>query len=127
VLWERYHDRFQSNSAGRQDLERLCKAIDELEAIDRRLDKEGLTIAGKSGVIRAHPLLRPKETLRAYIIRMQKTLGLIKQPPKRPVGRPVNGGVGFGPGVAEIHRQKYGGYDRERSAYECWGDDNDDK
>jgi hypothetical protein len=103
ALWDRYHDRFPPDSAGRQDLARLCKAIDELEAIEQRIDQDGLTIVGKSGVPRANPLLRPKEALRCYIIRMQKLLGLIKRPPKRPIGRPVNGGVGvFGPGVEEM-------------------------
>jgi hypothetical protein len=93
-LWTEITNEFHFEEAAEAALlQQACLAADRLEAISRQIKKDGLTIQGKGGIIRQHPLLKVEHMQRVFISRTLARLGLIE--PKKAVGRPPKGGVGI--------------------------------
>jgi hypothetical protein len=60
-------------------LERACRCADELELLDRLVDRDGLTTAGSKGQVRMHPALGEARALRLTQLRLLSSIQL--QPP----------------------------------------------
>lgn len=75
------------DAAGRRILMAALEARDRADQARQVIDHDGLTIIGRDGQIKAHPLLTVERDARAAFLAGLKALQLeIK--PSRPVGRP---------------------------------------
>jgi hypothetical protein len=88
TLWAAIQAEFQiTDPGGRSLLHQIALATDRAEALRQRIDADGEAIATRSGLLKAHPLLRDELANRAFISRSLQRLGVLDMPIK-PVGRP---------------------------------------
>src|SRR5262245_45412765 len=87
TLWRSIMDEYKiSDSGGRQILEQICAATDDLDDCTKAIERDGLVIKTPNGV-KEHPLCRRQIAIRSFITRNVQRLGLSLEP-TRPVGRP---------------------------------------
>ena len=88
TLWAAIQSEFQiSDPGGRSLLQQICLATDRAEALRQRIDADGEAIATRTGLLKAHPLLRDELATRAFISRSLQRLGVLDMPIKA-IGRP---------------------------------------
>lgn len=94
-LWARIIEEYDMSDAGGRELLTLaCQALDRAEALREQIDREGEIIKVK-GVLRDHPGLKHEIQNRSFVAKALARMGLNLETPVRPVGRPVQGGLGI--------------------------------
>jgi hypothetical protein len=87
TLWRSIQSEFRVTDVGGMELlMQACSAADRAEALGRRIDKDGETIATRTGM-RAHPCLKDELAARSFICRTLARLGVTDEPVGR-MGRP---------------------------------------
>lgn len=83
-----------------------CRAADRAEQCAKVITRDGPLITSTNGTIKDHPLLKVELMQRSFVTRTLIRLGCI-DPPRNPVGRPVQGGIG----ITAEHRLHHNGND----------------
>jgi hypothetical protein len=94
-LWRDVLAEHDLNPAQKQLLMMVCIATDDVEALRRQIDAEGLVTCSKQGSPRENPAVRTELRLRRFIVTTLNELGLLRQKQKRPVGRPAKSFCGI--------------------------------
>jgi phage terminase small subunit len=77
-------------------LAEACSALDRAERCRVAITADGEVLrSGRSGMLRAHPLLTTEVQSRALACRLLQRLGLDLEPTRAGPGRPGGGGVGI--------------------------------
>jgi hypothetical protein len=88
TLWAAIQAEFRiTDPGGVSLLHQIALATDRAEALRQRIDADGEAIASRTGLLKAHPLLRDELANRAFISRSLQRLGVLDMPIK-PIGRP---------------------------------------
>src|SRR5262245_6823026 len=96
ALWDRIVQEFRLDDAvAREILCGACQALDRAQLLQAAIDRDGPTVVGPSGSIRAHPGLRDELQNRAFVARSLQRLGLDSELLRSGPGRPPSGGVGI--------------------------------
>jgi hypothetical protein len=87
TLWSSIMSEYAiTDGGGRLLLQQIAETVDEIASEAAIIEAEGRMIKGKFGRI-PHPLLRHQTSLRAFVARAVRQLGLDVEP-VRPIGRP---------------------------------------
>jgi hypothetical protein len=78
--------------AGLEILQQICTAVDQIEALNVEIARDGVTTQNGARGMREHPALRPLVALKSFVVRSLGKLGIGLEP-VRSVGRP---GLGTG-------------------------------
>jgi hypothetical protein len=93
-LWQTIlHEYAIDDSGSLALLAEACRALDRADECAKVIDKEGLVVSTKMGT-RDHPLMKAELLLRSFATRTLIRIGVC-DPPRNPVGRPVQGGLGI--------------------------------
>jgi hypothetical protein len=93
ALWRRIAEEYDiSDAAGRELLLLAAEALDRATSLREQIDREGEIVIVK-GAMRDNPLLRHELQNRSFISKCLARLDL-EVPKKRPIGRPLTGGLG---------------------------------
>jgi hypothetical protein len=94
ALWRRIAQEYDiSDAAGRELLLLAAEALDRATSLREQIDRDGEVIVVK-GAMRDNPLLKHELQNRSFISKALARLDL-EVPKKRPIGRPLAGGLGI--------------------------------
>lgn len=86
--WTSIQNEYQiSDAGGLELLNQMCAALDDITSYDEIISHDGIVIRTKTGT-RAHPLLKEKLSLRAFVTRTIQRLGLNIEVVRPTSGRP---------------------------------------
>ena len=88
TCWKRIMTEYDIQDAGGLELlNQLCAGLDDIASYDAIIERDGVMILTKTG-IRAHPLLKEKLSVRAFVARTIQRLGLNIEVVRPTSGRP---------------------------------------
>jgi hypothetical protein len=91
ALWQAVTAEYVIDDAGGVELlTQACQAADRVEALAARISEDGEIVHTRSGP-KSHPGLRDEVSLRAFIVRTIKAMGLNYEPLRTAAGRPPGG------------------------------------
>jgi hypothetical protein len=86
-LWATVQREFNvTDSGGVELLMQACEAADRVGQLGDKISRDGLTVHTKQGM-RSHPLLREETSLRNFVCKTLRAIGIVDEPQK-PMGRP---------------------------------------
>ena len=88
-IWQEIAEDYQiTDCAGQRILQVACEAFDRAQAAREKIDTDGMTITGRDGQIKNHPLVTVERDSRAAFLAGLKALNLDLEPLKSAPGRP---------------------------------------
>jgi hypothetical protein len=96
-LWRKVLRERSLNASQRELLKQACTALNDADALRRRIAAEGAVLYADDGVpLRSHPAIRVELALRRFAAKTLADLNRVEKQP-RPVGRPPSAACGVTP------------------------------
>ena len=93
-LWQKLsRDIDERDDIRREILRQACDIADRLAEARVCIERDGITVAGRGGILKVHPCVNLEAMLRSTLMRFLRQL--LPAQPKRPPGRPGYGGIGI--------------------------------
>lgn len=83
-----FRDFVLEDEPGLAVLDVALRAFDTMHEAQAAVDRDGLTIKGDRGQLRAHPLLTVVRDARSQFLQAMKNLNFDVEPPNHKIGRP---------------------------------------